>query len=58
MLMNDVFGNYVIQKFLELQVDGPRAELAQQMRGQVRGLFKCRSAVSRGGGGGGGPQAA
>jgi pumilio RNA-binding family len=37
MLMNDVFGNYVIQKFLELPGDGHRRELAAQMRGQVRG---------------------
>jgi pumilio RNA-binding family len=37
MLMNDVFGNYVIQKFLELDVESHRNELAQQMKGQVRG---------------------
>jgi hypothetical protein len=35
MLMNDVFGNYVIQKFLELDVDTHRQELAAQMKGQV-----------------------
>lgn len=35
MLMNDVFGNYVIQKFLELDVESHRQELAQQMKGQV-----------------------
>jgi hypothetical protein len=37
-LMNDVFGNYVIQKVLELGPDDHREELAQQMKGQVRGM--------------------
>jgi hypothetical protein len=41
MLMNDVFGNYVIQKFLELDVDTHRQELAQQMKGQVRAGWVC-----------------
>jgi hypothetical protein len=41
MLMNDVFGNYVIQKFLELDVEAHRNELAQQMKGQVRCLQFC-----------------
>jgi pumilio RNA-binding family len=41
MLMNDVFGNYVIQKFLELDVDTHRQELAQQMKGQVRVAGGC-----------------
>ncbi len=36
--MNDVFGNYVIQKVLELGPDDHREELAQQMKGQVRGM--------------------
>lgn len=36
MLMNDVFGNYVIQKVLELGPDSHRHELAQQIKGQVR----------------------
>lgn len=40
MLMNDVFGNYVIQKFLELDVDTHRQELAAQMKGQV-GRWRC-----------------
>lgn len=49
MLMNDVFGNYVVQKFLELDVEGPRQELAAQMKGQVGGRpfqerFGCNSA--------------
>lgn len=35
MLMNDVFGNYVIQKFLELDVDTHRQDLMQQMKGSV-----------------------
>jgi hypothetical protein len=35
MLMNDVFGNYVIQKFLELDVETHRQDLAQQMKGSV-----------------------
>lgn len=35
MLMNDVFGNYVIQKFLDMPVEAHRQELAQQMKGQV-----------------------
>jgi hypothetical protein len=34
-LMNDVFGNYVIQKVLELGPAGHRSELMLQMRGQV-----------------------
>jgi pumilio RNA-binding family len=41
MLMNDVFGNYVIQKFLELDVEAHRNELAQQMKGQVRHCSSC-----------------
>jgi pumilio RNA-binding family len=41
MLMNDVFGNYVIQKFLELDVESHRNELAQQMKGQVRCCCCC-----------------
>lgn len=41
MLMNDVFGNYVIQKFLELEVDTHRQELAQQMKGQVGVANSC-----------------
>jgi pumilio RNA-binding family len=45
MLMNDVFGNYVIQKFLELEVETHRQELAQQMKGQV-GVANCFRAVS------------
>lgn len=36
-LMNDVFGNYVIQKVLELGPEDHREELAQQMKGQVIG---------------------
>jgi len=35
MLMNDVFGNYVIQKFLDMEVEAHRQELARQMKGQV-----------------------
>ena len=35
MLMNDVFGNYVIQKVLELGPDEHREELAQLMKGHV-----------------------
>ena len=34
--MNDVFGNYVIQKVLELGPDDHREELAAQMKGQAR----------------------
>lgn len=48
MLMNDVFGNYVIQKFLELEAGGPRQELAQQMKGQVRNtrlLQQCQGSL-------------
>ncbi|KAI8467655.1 MAG: armadillo-type protein [Monoraphidium minutum] len=45
-LMNDVFGNYVIQKILELGPDDHREELAQQMKGQVLHLslqmYSCR----------------
>lgn len=36
-LMNDVFGNYVIQKVLELGPDEHREELAQLMKGHVSG---------------------
>jgi hypothetical protein len=39
-LMNDVFGNYVIQKVLELGPDDHRLELAQQMKGQVRATLR------------------
>lgn len=46
MLMNDVFGNYVIQKFLEMDVDAHRQELAAQMKGQVR----ARGVAARAGG--------
>eukprot|EP00879_Flechtneria_rotunda_P003766 GHRR01004005.1.p1 GENE.GHRR01004005.1~~GHRR01004005.1.p1 ORF type:complete len:548 (+),score=217.70 GHRR01004005.1:2432-4075(+) len=46
MLMNDVFGNYVIQKFLDMNVEAHRQELAQQMKGQVLSLslqlYSCR----------------
>jgi hypothetical protein len=49
--MNDVFGNYVIQKVLELGPDDHREELAQQMKGQVR---RQGGPTGAGGGGGGG----
>lgn len=45
-LMNDVFGNYVIQKLLELGPDDHREELAALMKGQVLSLslqmYSCR----------------
>lgn len=46
MLMNDVFGNYVIQKFLELDVDTHRQDLAQQMKGSVGGGLRLGEGVA------------
>lgn len=45
MLMNDVFGNYVIQKFLELDVETHRQDLAQQMKGSVS-VCGCHSGTA------------
>ena len=45
-LMRDVFGNYVIQKFLEHGASEQRTALAERLRGQVLGLsmqmYGCR----------------
>lgn len=35
-LMTDVFGNYVVQKFLEHGTDAHRTKIAETLRGQVR----------------------
>jgi hypothetical protein len=49
LLMNDVFGNYVIQKVLELGPDDHREELAAQMKGQARfGGGRCARAAAHG----------
>jgi hypothetical protein len=45
-LMCDVFGNYVVQKFLEHGTPGQRSRLAQALRGSVKHLstqmYGCR----------------
>ncbi len=35
LLMNDVFGNYVVQRFLEIEAGNHRSAIAAMMRGQV-----------------------
>lgn len=40
-LMTDVFGNYVVQKFLEHGSQVHRLKVAEVLRGQVRGLRWC-----------------
>lgn len=45
-LMNDVFGNYVVQKLFEYGTDFQRATLAEQLLGNVlkltKSMYGCR----------------
>lgn len=45
-LMNDVFGNYVVQKLFEYGTDLQRATLAEQLLGNVlkltKSMYGCR----------------